>query len=280
MTEPERLDSFELPAPTVWPMVVALGVTLGFTGLVTHVAVSVVGVVLALVGGVGWWRNVLPEERVEHVPVSPAASTPPSVIARSRSVERLAFGEERHRVRVPIEVQPLSAGVRGGLVGACAMAACAAIYGILVQGSVWYPLNLLAAIAMPRMAEADVATLRAFDGVALVVGLVAHGLTSVLVGVLYAAILPLLPRRHLLWGGLLAPLLWSGLLWATLGVIDPALNARITWSWFVASQIAFGITAGWVVASTTPVATAQTRPLIERAGVEATGRGARRGSPR
>jgi hypothetical protein len=280
MIEPERLDSFELPAPTVWPMVVALGVTLGFTGLVTHVAVSVVGVVLALVGGVGWWRNVLPEERVEHVTVSPAASTPPSVIARPRSVERLAFGEERHRVRVPIEVQPLSAGVMGGLVGGCAMAACAAIYGIVVQGSVWYPLNLLAAIAMPRMAEANVTTLRAFDGVALVVGLVAHGLTSVLVGVLYAAILPLLPRRHLLWGGLIAPLLWTGLLWATLGVIDPALNGRIAWSWFIASQIAFGITTGWVVANATPVATAQTRPLIERAGVEATGRGARGESPR
>jgi hypothetical protein len=280
MIEPERLDSFELPAPTVWPMVVALGVTLGFTGLVTHVAVSVVGVVLALVGGIGWWRNVLPEERAEHVPVSPAASIPPSVIARPRSVERLVFGDERHRVRVPVEVQPLSAGVRGGLVGACAMAACAAIYGLVVQGSVWYPLNLLAAIAMPRMAEADVTTLRAFDGVALVVGLVAHGLTSVLVGALYAAILPLLPRRHLLWGGLLAPLLWTGLLWATLGVIDPALNARIAWSWFIASQIAFGITAGWVVASATPVATAQTRPLIERAGVEATGRGPRGGPPR
>jgi len=279
MTEPERLDSFELPAPTVWPMVVALGVTFGFTGLVTHVAVSVVGVVLALVGGVGWWRNVLPEERLEHVPVSPAASIPPPVM-RLRSVEHLAFGEERHRVRVPIEVQPLSAGVRGGLVGACAMAACAAIYGIVVQGSVWYPLNLLAAIAMPRMAEANVTTLRAFDGVALVVGLVAHGVTSVLVGVLYAAILPLLPRRHLLWGGLLAPLLWTGLLWATLGVIDPALNARIAWSWFIGSQIAFGITTGWVVANATPVATAQTRPLIERAGVEATGRGGRGGYPR
>jgi hypothetical protein len=279
MTNPERLDSFELPAPTVWPMVVALGVTLGFTGLVTHFAVSVVGVVLALVGGVGWWRNVLPAEWVEHVPVSPAQSIP-SWITSPRSVERLAFADDWHRVRVPVEVQPLSAGVRGGLVGACAMAVCAAIYGIVVQGSVWYPLNLLAAIAMPRMAEADVATLRAFDGVALVVGLIAHGLTSVLVGVLYAAILPLLPRRHLLWGGLLAPLLWTGLLWATLGVIDPALNARIAWSWFIASQIAFGITAGWVVASATPVATAQTRPLIERAGVEATGRGTRGGSPR
>jgi hypothetical protein len=280
MTNPERLESFELPAPTVWPMVVALGVTLGFTGLVTHLALSVVGVVLALVGGVGWWRNVLPAEREEHVPVSPAQSIPSWMSSPPRSVERLAFADDWHRVRVPVEVQPLSAGVKGGLVGACAMAVCAALYGIVVQGSLWYPLNLLAAIAMPRMAEADVATLRAFDGVALVVGLVAHGLTSVLVGALYAAILPLLPRRHLLWGGLLAPLLWTGLLWATLGVIDPALNARIAWSWFIASQIAFGITAGWVVASATPVATAQTRPLIERARVEATGRDARGGSPR
>jgi len=280
MTNPEPLDSFELPAPTVWPMVVALGVTLGFTGLVTHLAVSVVGAVLALVGGVGWWRNVLPAERVEHVPVSPAQSVKSWTISTPRSVERFAFGDDRHRVRVPVEVQPLSAGIKGGLVGACAMAVCAAIYGIVVQGSLWYPLNLLAAIAIPRMAEADTTTLRAFDGVALVVGLIAHAVTSVLVGALYAAILPLLPRRHLLWGGLLMPLLWTGLLWATLGVIDPTLNARIAWSWFIASQIAFGITAGWVVARATPVATAQTRPWIERAGVEATGRGARGGTPR
>src|SRR5262247_4556594 len=275
MTNPERLDSFELPAPTVWPMVVALGVTLGFAGLVTHLAVSVVGVVLALIGGVGWWRNVLPVERVEHVPVSPAQSVQSWTISTPRSVERLVFGDDRHRVRVPVEVQPLSAGIRGGLVGACAMAACAAIYGIVVQGSVWYPLNLLAAIAVPRMAEADVATLKAFDGVALVVGLIAHGVTSILVGALYAAILPLLPRRHLLWGGLLGPLLWTGFLWATLGVINPVLNARIDWAWFVASQIAFGLATGYAISRAAPVATAQTRPFVARARVDATGRGAR-----
>jgi len=272
MTEPDRVDSFELPAPTVWPMVVALGVTLGFTGLVTHAALSVAGIILALVGGVGWWRSVLPEERVEHVPVSPVESVPSWVTSTPRSVERLAFGDERHRARLPVEVQPLSAGVRGGLVGACAMAVCAAIYGIVAERSVWYPLNLLAAVAVPQLADADVATLRAFHGVAASVGILAHGVISVLVGTLYAAILPLLPRRHLLWGGLIAPLLWTGFLWAVLGVIDPALNARISWSWFIASQIAFGLAAGTVVARATPVATAQTRPWIERAGVEATGR--------
>src|SRR4029434_612671 len=158
-----------------------------------------------------------------------------------------------------------------GRVGGCAMAVCSWMYGIVVHRSVWYPLNLLAAIAMPRMAEADAATLKMFDGAGFVVGLIAHGVTSALVGALYAAILPLLPRRHLLWGGLLAPLLWTGFLWATLGVIDPALNARISWTWFIASQIAFGLTAGYVVARATPVATAQTRSFPARAGVDATG---------
>ena len=269
MTETKGPDRIALPAPTAWPMVVALGITFGFAGLVTHLAVSVVGVALALVGGVGWWRCVLPEEQEEQVPVTPIATVSPP--APARGVERFAFGEERHRLRLPVEVQPLSAGVRGGLVGGCAMAVCAAIYGVVVQRSVWYPLNLLAAIAMPQMAEADAATLKMFDGVSLIVGLIAHGVTSVLVGALYAAILPLLPRRHLLWGGLLAPLLWTGFLWATLGVINPALNARISWTWFIASQIAFGLTAGYVVARATPVATAQTRSFPVRAGVEATG---------
>jgi hypothetical protein len=256
-------------------MVVALGVTLGFAGLVTHLVVSVVGVVLALVGGVGWWRCVLPEEKVEYVPVVRAPSAPPPVVTPTRGVERLSFGDDRHRLRLPVEVQPLSAGVKGGLVGGLAMALCAALYGLVVQHSLWYPLNLLAAMAVPRMADADVATLRAFDGLAFVVGLVAHGVTSVLVGALYAAILPLLPRRHLLWGGLLGPLLWTGFLWAIMGVINPALNARVAWGWFVASQIAFGLAAGYIVARATPVATAQTRPFVARAGVEASGRGRR-----
>src|SRR5262249_33153007 len=181
-------------------------------------------------------------------PIPPGGGRPPPAPLPTRRVERLSFGEDRHRVRVPVEVQPLSAGVRGGLVGGVAMAICAAIYGIVVQRSVWYPLNFLAALALPPLADADVATLRAFDGLAFVVGIVAHVLISVLVGALYAAILPLLPRRHLLWGGLLAPLLWTGFLWSILGVVDPVLNARIAWTWFVASQIAFGLTAGYVVA--------------------------------
>jgi len=146
-------------------------------------------------------------------------------------------------------------------------------YGLIAQRSLWYPVNLLSAAAMPSMARASVAELRAFSGAALVIGLVAHTLTSMLVGLLYAVILPMLPRRHMLWGGLIAPLLWTGLLWALLGAINPALNARVDWVWFIASQIAFGLATGFVVNRAHPVATMQTLPLAARAGVQATGMG-------
>ena len=33
--------------------------------------------------------------------------------------------------------------------------------------------------------------------------------------------------------------LWTGFLWGLLGVINPALNARVDWVWFIASQVAF-----------------------------------------
>src|SRR5262249_59801011 len=123
---------------------------------------------------------------VGRVAGSRVAAVPP--VASVRGVERMFFGEERHRARLPVEVQPLSAGVRGGLVGGLAMALCAAVYGIVVQHSVWYPLNLLAAIAVPRMTDADVTTLRAFDGLPFVVGLTADRGAPVPGGALYAAL--------------------------------------------------------------------------------------------
>ena len=263
----ERID---LPAPTTSPMVVAVGITLAFAGLITHAAVSVVGIALALIGAVGWWREVLPEERVEPISLRPI-DLRPSAVVPSTAVERSSIGEGAHRTRVPVEIQPYSAGIRGGIVGGIAMAVLALAYGLIAQRSLWYPINLLSAVAMPALAHASLAELRAFSLLALVIGTIVHGLTSVLVGLLYAVILPMLPRRHMLWGGVVAPLLWTGLLWAGLGIVDPTLAARVDWPWFVVSQIAFGVAAGIVVARAHPLATMQTWPLAARAGVEASG---------
>jgi hypothetical protein len=240
-------------------------------GLVTHVIVSAVGLLLGLIAAIGWWKDVLPQARVEYVLLPSPGERAGPVMPSPATVEHLTIGEAGHRVRVPVEVQPYSAGITGGLVGGVAMAVVALLYGILAQGSLWYPINLLAGIAIPGMAHLSGEELRAFSLSALIVATLAHGVISLLTGLLYAVILPMLPRRHMIWGGVVAPLLWTGLIWAVLGVVNPALEARIDWPWFIASQIAFGLVAGLVISRAVPVATMQTWPLAARAGVEATG---------
>ena len=46
----------QLPAPTAWPLVLALGLTFAFAGLVTNMGISVLGAVLIVAGCVGWFR--------------------------------------------------------------------------------------------------------------------------------------------------------------------------------------------------------------------------------
>jgi hypothetical protein len=267
----ELAKRIEVPAPTPWPMVTAFGLTLLCAGLVTHVVVSVGGFILALRGAIGWFREVQPIERTELVPVV-ATDISLAVKPSLRSVARLKAGEASHRVRIPVEYHPYSAGFIGGIFGGIAMAVVACAYGIIFQHSIWYPINLLAAAAMPSLANADVTQLRLFNGAGFLVALISNGMISLLVGLLYAVLLPMLPSRFsAFWGSLLAPLLWTGLISATLRLINPALNTRIDWIWFIASQVAFGMVTGYVVAHTKTVETVQTWPLAARAGIEAPG---------
>ena len=151
------------------------------------------------------------------------------------------------------------------------MAGLAVLQGIVLNGSPWYTINLLAAAGMSSLATASTATLAAFNLKAFLVALMIHAVASVLVGLLYGVLLPMLPEYPVLLTGIAAPLLWSGLLWSTLNVIDPLLNQRVEWRWFVLCQIAFGITAGIVVARSEKVSTLQHLPFAMRSGVEAPG---------
>ena len=78
--------------------------------------------------------------------------------------------------------------------------------------------------------------------------------------------LPMLPRRPILLGGFIAPLLWSGLIHSILGIVNPVLNQRIDWLWFVLSQMGFGIVAGIVVSRQERIRTWQRLPLAVRVG--------------
>src|SRR5262249_29175226 len=173
-----------------------------------------------------------------------------------RTTIHLTPGEDEHRVRIPAEIHPYSSGIKGGLVGGVAMALVACTYGLISQGSIWYPINLLAGAALPSMGQASMEQLRAFNLTAFIIGVISHGGISILVGVLFAVLLPMLPsRRAAFFGSLISPILWTALVWATLRFVNPALDARINWYWFIASQIAFGMTCGYIVHHTKMVET-------------------------
>jgi hypothetical protein len=72
-------------------------------------------------------------------------------------------------------------------------------------------------------------------------------------------------------GGFAAPLLWCFLIYGSLAAINPVMNRRIDWRWFVLSQIGFGLVAGLVVARQERIGTRQPAPLAVRMGIEAPG---------
>jgi hypothetical protein len=256
------------PAPTGMPLLAAAGVALAFTGLVTSLIVTVIGVVLAAAGFTGWFREVLPREHREEVPVEgPVELAVPEQVP----VSHLQVGEQGHRARLPIQVHPYSAGIKGGIAGGFVMAALAIVHGILLHGSPWYTINLLAAAGMASLATASTTTLAAFSLKTFLVALMIHVLASLIIGLLYGVLLPMLPRYPILLGGIVAPLLWSGLLWSAMNIVDPLVNQRFEWRWFVLCQIAFGITAGIVVDRTEKIRTLQHLPFALRSGIEAPG---------
>ncbi|MBV9301042.1 MAG: hypothetical protein JOY62_07360 [Acidobacteriaceae bacterium] len=259
-----------LPAPTSWPMVFAFGVTLLFAGMVTQWVVGVVGLIITARAAVGWWRNVIPVEEHEEVPIDPALRPAP-IMVEARSVVRLAAGEAGHRVRIPEEIHPYSAGFWGGLAGGAAMAALACLYGLVAQHSIWYPINLLAGTVIPDLGNATVEQLRAFNGLAFFAALVGHVVISVLVGIVYAVMLPMFPKYAPFWAGILVPLIWTGLVATVLNLINPVMVGRINWPWFVVCQLAFGLVGGYVIARSTKIQTMQSWGLAERAFIEAPG---------
>src|SRR5271169_6648110 len=266
--EASQPGTVRLPAPTSWPIVLAFGVTLLLAGLVTSASVSLLGGILVVGGCVGWFCDILPHEK--HVEVPIIEEHAPITTARPQ-MARLPIAPDLPRALLPLETYPVSAGIKGGLAGSVAMAVLACLYGILKQGSIWYPINLLAATVSTQSAHLSIASLKAFHLDMFLVATGIHLFTSLLVGLLYGAMLPMIPHRPILLGGLVAPILWTGLLHSVLELLNPLLNQLISWPWFAASQFAFGIVAGLVVVQQEQVRTQQLVPFLMRAGFEAPG---------
>jgi hypothetical protein len=260
-------EPIHLPAPTAWPIVLAFGFTLLVAGLVTAAGISILGAVLTIAGAVGWFRQVLPHEQHEEVEVTGK----PVVVTSSRAlVDRIRLSPA-HRARLPLETYPVISGIKGGIAGGLAMIIPALLYGLIAQHSIWYPVNLLGGAGVAHWSNPSTADIAAFHWQGLIVASIIHSVACVLVGLLYGAMLPMLPRHPVVLGGVLAPVLWTGILHAFMGIINPALDARIQWGWFLISQVIYGVVAGLVVVRQEKISTSQSLPFAARLGIEAPG---------
>jgi hypothetical protein len=264
---PVHSETIHLPASTHWPIILAFGCTLAAAGLVTDMGIGILGAVLIVAGCIGWFRQVLPHEAHEDLPV---VVQPVTITTKRRVVERIQIQPE-HRAHLPVETYPVTSGLKGGIAGGIAMVFPALLYGQLAHGSIWWAVNLLGGAGVAHWSHVTDTQIAAFHGEWLAIAIVIQAIVCCLVGLLYGAMLPMLPRHPIWLGGVLAPLVWTGLLYSAMGVINPALDARIAWGWFVASQIVFGLVAGVVVSREEKIRTGRGLPFVARMGIEAPG---------
>ncbi len=256
-----------LPAPTAFPIVLALGLTFAFAGLVTNMGISILGGVLIVAGCVGWFRQVWPHAQHIAVPVKVQKFHFATVRTKVAHIQI----DESHRARLPVHTPSVMAGVKGGIAGGVAMIVPATLYSLIAYHSLWYATNLLGGAGVAGWSNPTLSEITHFRLSALITAIIIHAAGSLLIGLLYGAMLPMLPRHPILLGGIIAPVLWTGVLHSALPLINPFLADRIDWRWFVVSQVTFGLVAGWVVSKQIDIRTEQFMPFAVRMGLETPG---------
>ena len=250
----------------------ALGFTLLIAGILTHYVISILGSLMLVYGCVGWFKEVLPHEMHEEVDVRVQEI---SVATSRKSVARISVAEN-HRAHLPLQSFSVLSGLKGGVAGGVAMIIPAVGYGLIAHHSLWYTVNLLGGAGVASMSgimNPTEASLRAFHFQTLGIAAIIHVVSCTLIRLLYGSILPLAPKHPVILGGVIAPLAWTGLLFATLPTINPEMSAHINWPDFILAQLTFGLVAGWVVSRSDYARTAQTLPFTMRLGLETSGMG-------
>jgi len=257
--DPAGRESVEMPRATAWPIVLALGITLLGAGLATSLALSVVGAVLFVFGLGGWIGQLLPGRGHRHEPLVEPALRPQPITEGPGTVDHLRPGMAGYRFRLPEKIHPISAGVKGGIVGGLVMPIPALAYGLISGHGLWFPVNLLAGMVVPGISGATEAQLEQFYWGALILAVVIHATFSVSFGLLFGVVsptLPPIPGGPVIAGGVLMPLLWTGLCHGFMGIINPLLQEHVNWPWFIASQVVYGLAMSVVVINTEKVPTA------------------------
>jgi hypothetical protein len=240
--------SVEMPTPTVAPLVMSLGIALMAMGVATGSVFLIVGAVLFVLGLGTWIGHLLPGQGHRDEALVAPAGRPQPVIAVAGAVQQIRPGMPGYRLRLPERVHPISAGIKGGIVGGLVMPLPAIAYCLLSGRGIWLPVNLLAGMVLPGVGDRSLDALEKFDPTLLVIGTSIHVSVSLTLGLLYGVLMPMLPkvRKPLAWGAILMPLFWTALSFVALGVFNPSVRARVDWPWFMVSQFIFGMVAAVV----------------------------------
>jgi hypothetical protein len=244
-------------------VILAIGVALLFSGLITSLYASIVGCLIVVYGAVAWARDVLPHEKEELVLASPSAAVSTN---RKEVASVHAITGHLHRARLPMEIHPVSAGARAGIAGAAALAVVSMLWSALTRHGLWYAINVTVANFFPD--RITTAQLMVFHWDALAAGIAILVVGSVFVGFLYAAVLPMVPRRPVAVAAVAMPLIGWALAHSILATVNPVFRDRIDWPWFIVSLAVFGIIAGTVVSRVERIRVWQHESLAERLGVE------------
>ena len=136
--------------------------------------------------------------------------------------------DETHRAQLPLQTFPISSGIKGGIAGGIAM---------VIPGRDLWPAPLSQHLVRGESAgrrgcghwaNPTLEQMTHFHLSAFITANIIQGATTLLVGLLYGAMLPMWPKRPILLGGIIAPVMWTGLLHSILGIVNPFLADRIS----------------------------------------------------
>jgi len=152
-------------------------------------------------------------------------------------------------MRLRHRLSPVAGGVLGGLFGGLLMPGPAVIWSLASGHGLWYPANLLAGMVRHGMDQLTVEQLMQFNADWLGTAVTIHIVMSLGLGLVYGILLARLRPipGPFVWGGVLMPLLWTAASYGLMGVVNPVLQDRVNWPWFIVSQFVFGIVSAIVI---------------------------------
>jgi uncharacterized membrane protein YagU involved in acid resistance len=147
----------------------------------------------------------------------------------------------------PAEVYPYHAGIVGGAIGGLGMAIIGMIAGVVIGRGPWYPVNLLAAGAIPGFQTMTPEQLSEFNLAGLFVGAVLHFTISIAIGLLFSILLPMFPGHPVAWSIIAGGILWVFADIVLLPLLNPRMAELVDVPSFIIAHLAYTLLLGITV---------------------------------